>query len=401
MKILYYHQHFSTPKGSTGTRSYEFSQELIKRGHSVTMICGNYSMAESGLNRPFVKGRRSGLVDGIKVIELDMNYSNSDSYLYRTYIFLKYSLAGIMIAFKEDYDLLFATSTPLTAGIPGIVINLFKRKPFIFEVRDLWPELPKAMGVITNPIILKLMDVLETISYKSATSCIALSPGILRGIQKKVPTKDIIMISNGCDLGLTSKARIQSKHEKFVAVFTGAHGLANGLESVVDTAQILAEMGNENIEIQFIGDGALKEQLKERVKTKKINNCLFLDPMPKVILFNYLSSNADIGLMILKDIPAFYFGTSPNKFFDYISIGLPVLNNYPGWLSEIIKEHNCGVAIPPNDPELFAKTLVSLSENKNKMNLMGNNAKKTALNKFDRRKLGEKFVNFIEFQVNK
>ena len=400
MKILYYHQHFSTPNGSTGTRSYEFSQELIKRGHSVTMVCGNYWMAESGVTKPFVKGRRSGFVDGIKVIELDMNYSNSDGYLYRTYIFLKYSLVGIYIGLKEDYDLIFATSTPLTAGIPGIVINLFKRKPFIFEVRDLWPELPKAMGVIKNSIILTLMDILETLSYRSATSCIALSPGILKGIQKKTPNKEVIMIPNGCDLRLTPKNKIQLKREKFVAVFTGAHGLANGLGAVLDAAQILLEIGNQNIQIQFIGDGGFKEELKERVEKQQLNNCLFLDPMPKDILFHYLSKNADIGLMILKDIPAFYFGTSPNKFFDYISIGLPVLNNYPGWLSELINEYDCGVAIDPNDPELFAKTLIKLSESQTQIARMSNNSKKLAQNKFDRMKLANSFVNFIESHSN-
>ena len=395
MKILYYHQHFSTPKGSTGTRSYEFSRQLIQQGHSVTMVCGNYWIAKSGLSVPFNKGRRTGIVDGIKVIELEMNYSNSDSFFYRTFIFLKYSLTAIITAFKENYDLVFATSTPLTASIPGIVSNFFKKKPFIFEVRDLWPELPKEMGVITNPVILRLMDFLETISYKSATACIALSPGILKGIQKKVPNKEIVMIPNGCDLRLLKKNRIKLKHEKFVAIFAGAHGLANGLESVLDTAQILLNMGNQNIEIQFIGDGGLKEKLKERAKTQNLDNCLFLDPMPKELLFNYLSQNADIGLMVLKNIPAFYFGTSPNKFFDYISIGLPVLNNYPGWLSEIINEHNCGVAIPPNNPKLFAKTLISLSKNPNRMKSMSHNSKKLAQNKFDRRKLSKTFVNFV------
>ena len=122
--------------------------------------------------------------------------------------------------------------------------------------------------------------------------------------------------------------------------------------------------------------------------------------MPKDILFHYLSKNADIGLMILKDIPAFYFGTSPNKFFDYISIGLPVLNNYPGWLSELINEYDCGVAIDPNDSELFAKTLIKLSQSQTQISRMSNNSKKLAQNKFDRTKLANSFVNFIESHSN-
>ena len=122
----------------------------------------------------------------IKIIELELNYSNKNSFLKRTFIFLKYSFFGLKIVLKSDYDILFSTSTPLTAAIPGIFSKLFYKKPFIFEVRDLWPELPKAMGIITNPIVLKSMDILGTIAYKSANACIGLSPGIVNGILKKI-----------------------------------------------------------------------------------------------------------------------------------------------------------------------------------------------------------------------
>ena len=119
MNILYYHQHFSTPKGATGTRSYEFAQKLIKQGHKVTIVCGSYWIAETGLTGVFIRGQRRGIVDGINIIELEPNI------LIQTIFgghlsFLRYSLLGINIALKEKYDILFATSTPLTAGIPGI-----------------------------------------------------------------------------------------------------------------------------------------------------------------------------------------------------------------------------------------------------------------------------------------
>ena len=200
MKILYYHQHFSTPKGSAGTRSYEMANQLIKRGHTVTMVCGSNILADTGLKNVFINGKREGLVNNIYVIEFDLPYSNSTSFIKRSLIFFRFSLAGLTIALKEDYDLLFATSTPLTTGIPGVIAKIFRKKPFVFEVRDLWPELPKAMKVIKNPIILKLMDWLETILYKTATACIGLSPGIVEGIKRKTPRKNIVMIPNGCDL---------------------------------------------------------------------------------------------------------------------------------------------------------------------------------------------------------
>ncbi len=401
MNILYFHQHFSTPKGATGTRSYEFAKKLIKRGHEVTIVCGSYWIAETGLTGAFVRGRRKGTVSGIKVIEIQLEYSNSDSFFWRTLIFFRYSLSSIKIALKENYDILFATSTPLTAGIPGVFAKLFRGKTFIFEVRDLWPELPKAMKVITNPIILKLMDWLETIVYKTATACIGLSPGIVDGIKKKTPNKKVAMIPNGCDLNLVYNVTKNTKNKKFIAVFTGAHGFANGLDAVLDAAKILIQNGENNIEIQFIGDGILKPMLMKRVQLEKINNCKFMNPMSKDDLFNYLQKEASVGLMILDDIPAFYFGTSPNKFFDYIALGLPVINNYPGWLAEIITDHNCGLVIKPGNPESFSEALIAMKSNRASLNRMGENAKKLAASDFDRNKLSDQLVDFLVTNIDK
>ena len=396
MNVLYYHQHFSTPKGSTGTRSYEFAKKLIKNGHSVTMICGSYWIADTGLSESFKNGKRSGLVDGINVVEFDLSYSNTDSFIKRTLIFLQYSWQGIKIALVQDYDVLFATSTPLTAGIPSIFAKIFRRKPFVFEVRDLWPELPKAMGVITNPIVLKLMDWLETISYNSSTVCIGLSPGIVEGIKKKAPEKIVKMIPNGCDLYLVEKKIKRQNNDQFIAVFTGAHGIANGLNAVLDAAKILIQNGRDDIQLQFIGDGLLKSKLVNRAKNEGLSNCTFLDPMPKMDLFDHLNNNATVGLMILDNVPAFYYGTSPNKFFDYLSLGLPVINNYPGWLEELILQHQCGIAVPPDNPEAFADGLITLKDNPDLWKIMSKNARQLAENEFDRSRCCKQFVDVLE-----
>ena len=268
MKVLYFHQYFSTPNGSTGTRSYEFAKRLIKRGHEVTIICGSYWIADTGLKGKFQYGHRSGKVDGINVIELKLFYSNSQNFLSRSVTFIRYSLLGIYFAMIKDYDLLFATSTPLTASIPGIFARIFRRKPFVFEVRDLWPELPKKMGVIENPIILFFLEILEKVSYKAAIACIGLSPGIVKGILNKDPLKRVVMIPNGCDNNLTMESNHIKKRNIFKAVFAGAHGYANGLIELIKVAELLTFHNVIDIEIELIGDGIKKSELVQYVKEK-------------------------------------------------------------------------------------------------------------------------------------
>jgi len=164
MHVLYFHQHFTTPDGSTGTRSYEVSKRLLATGHRVTMVCGAAVLSKTGLSGPFLNGRREGSVDGIYVIELELPYSNYQSFLRRSWTFLHFAFRSIVLALRLDYDVLFATSTPLTAALPGIAARWLRRKPFVFEVRDLWPELPRAMGVIRNRMVLLMMDWLEFVA---------------------------------------------------------------------------------------------------------------------------------------------------------------------------------------------------------------------------------------------
>lgn len=142
MRVIYFHQHFSTPKGMVGIRSYEMARRLVARGHQVTMVCGSYGGGQTGLDVPFSKGRRQGTVDGIDIIEFDLAYSNTDGFIKRTTTFFSFALRSIRLAMTEEYDLVFATTTPLTAGIPGIFARWLRGKAFVFEVRDLWPELP-------------------------------------------------------------------------------------------------------------------------------------------------------------------------------------------------------------------------------------------------------------------
>lgn len=402
MKILYYHQHFSTRSGSTGTRSYEMAKRLIEKGHSVTMVCGSYAGGQTGLQNEFVNGVRRGVVDSINVIELYLPYSNKDSFIKRTITFLKFAAKSTLIAFQEKHDLLFATSTPLTAGIPGIITSPLTRKKFVFEVRDLWPELPREMKVITNPVILWLMSVLEWCSYHSADACIGLSPGIIQGIQKRgIKASKTNLVPNGCDLSLFKEEsdtpwRPEGVNESdLMAVFTGTHGMANGLDALLKAAAVLKKRQRNDIKLVMIGDGKLKPGLMMEAKKLGLDNCIFHPPVSKIKLSGLMNA-ADVGLMLLANVPAFYYGTSPNKFFDYIATGIPVLNNYPGWVADMIHQNDCGIAIPPENPEAFADALETFANDRSLKAKMGNNGRKLAEKEFSRELLSNRFVEILE-----
>ncbi len=239
MKVLYFHQHFVTPHGAGAIRSYAMARKLIERGHQVTMVCGSFSGGNTGLSGPYSKGVRRGSVDGIDVVEFDLAYSNHDGLLKRSWTFMKFALRSVMLALREPYDLVFASTTPLTAGIPGIVARWLRGKTFVFEVRDLWPELPRAMGVIRNPVVLWAMGVLEWASYRSAHALVGLSPGIVEGIMHRgVPRERIALVPNGCDLDLFAQDAPPWRPEgvapsDLMAVFAGTHGMANGLDALL------------------------------------------------------------------------------------------------------------------------------------------------------------------------
>ena len=405
MKVLYFHQHFSTPKGSAGTRSYEMARRLLAEGHEVTMVCGSYHGGQTGLQGAFRWGRREGEVDGIRVVEFNLAYSNADGFLKRAGLFLLFALRSVLVALTRRYDVVFATSTPLTAGVPGIVARWLRGKRFVFEVRDLWPELPRAMGVITNPLVLWLMSGLEWLSYHSAHRLVALSPGMAQGIRARgIDPARIAMIPNGCDFGIFAAPGPGWRPEgvavtDLMAIFTGTHGMANGLDAVLDAGAELKRRGRTDIKLVLVGQGMRKPALRERAAAEGLDGAgggplVFHDPVDKARLAG-LMAEADLGMQILANVPAFYFGTSPNKFFDYISAGLPVLNNYPGWLASMIEESGCGFSVPPDDPVRFADALEAAADDRDALAAKGYAAERLARERFDRDTLGRDFVAWV------
>jgi glycosyltransferase involved in cell wall biosynthesis len=258
------------------------------------------------------------------------------------------------------------------------------------------------MGVVTNPLVLAGLSLLEWLSYRTADSCIGLSPGIVEGIRRRSRVGlPIAMIPNGCDLELFQPGERGSlalpgiAPDDCVAVFTGAHGQANGLDAVLDAAAELQRRGRMDIKFVFIGDGKLKPVLRARAEREGLTQCRFIDPMPKKQL-NTIVASCDVGLMILADVPAFYYGTSPNKFFDYLASGLPVLNNYPGWLAGLVTENRCGLAVPPRNPSAFADAMEFLADHPAERNAMRQRARQLGEAQFSRERLAGEFIAWLE-----
>jgi glycosyltransferase involved in cell wall biosynthesis len=401
MHVAYIHQHFSTTKGTTGTRSYAMSRRLIAGGHRVTMVCGVYDVG--GLKSEANERVTQTELDGIPVICINEPYSNRMGFLRRLQAFGRFAGEATKVVSKLDADLVFATSTPLTVGIPGMKAAKRLGVPFVFEVRDLWPEVPIAIGVLKNPALIWYAKRLERRIYRAADHIIALSPGMKEGILATgYPSERVTMIPNGCDLDVFQPSDEPLTDERFGKpgdfrlIFTGAHGLANGLDAVLDAAAELKRRRARGVRFVFLGTGREKPRLMQRSVDEGLSDLtVWVDPISKLELARVLP-RMDVGMMILKNLPAFYYGTSPNKFFDYIASGLPVLNNYPGWIADMIREHRCGVVVEPDNPAAFADAVLDLREKGTELKAMGQRACRLAETQFAREKLASSFVETLE-----
>jgi glycosyltransferase involved in cell wall biosynthesis len=395
MRLLYVHQHFSTPDGTVGNRSWAFARAAIARGHHVTMLCGGYQGGSTGLAGPFVRGLRQGTVDGIDVIEIAAPAGNAQSMPTRAGSFARFALAASLRAMRCPADLVYATSTPLTVAIPALAGRL-RGTPYVFEVRDLWPELPVAMGVVRNPVAIGSLSALEWAAYRGARAVVALSDGMAAGVARRgIAAERIAVIPNGSDLDLfvpTAPAPAPwLAPGEVAAIYAGAHGRANGLDHLLDVA---AHLQGTAVRLVLAGDGFEKPRLLARARAEGLLNVTFLDAAPRRAM-PALFAACGIGLQSLADVPAFHEGTSPNKLMDYFAAGLPVAITYPGWAARLIEAAGAGVA-PPRDPAAFAAALVALAADAPRRATMGAAARRLAETRFDRARLAETFVAVIE-----
>lgn len=350
--ILYLHQYFATPESNGGTRSFEMARRFVSKGYNVTFVTSSAFLSES---YSFSSGWNEINISGIKLYVLHLPYSNNDSYLQRIFKFIQFSLRAIPKSLKIDSDVIFATSTPLTIAIPGVICSRAKKIPLVFEVRDLWPELPVAIGAIKNPILIWLAEKLEVFAYYNATRLVGLSPGMCDGIKRKGIANDkITLATNSCDTELFDVGEgigYDYKQESLsfvgnrrLVVYTGTFGAINDVSYIVRLAKASLLQSNE-VCFVAIGAGMEKKSVIELAKTEGVlnNNLFILDPVPKTEIVKLLSA-ADLSLSLFGPIKKMWHN-SANKLFDALASGTPIAINYGGWQKELIEEHKCGLVL--------------------------------------------------------
>ncbi len=408
MHILYIHQYFTTPEEGGGTRSYEFARSLVKRGHNVTILTG------SELNNSLVNGKNKidEYIEGVHIIYLKTTYSTYMSFKRRLYSFVDFSFRATLFGIRiKKYDLIFATSTPLTVAIPGIILSFLRRVPMIFEVRDLWPEVPIQMGVITNPIIIKFLRFFENFTYRRAKHIIALSPGMAEGILTAGISKDkVTMIPNYCNLDFfkPGKPNINNlgklAHNNYVITYCGAISDANNLELIIYAAEKLQKASSPAIFV-IAGDGKLKPKLEKLTEVKKLKNVIFLGKINKYEVAE-LYRKAIACLVLFKNLPVLSTN-SPNKFFDAISTGKPIITNMGGWIGEMVESNKIGFSVENDNPQSIVNAVDKLiNMDKKQIEEMGQNARKLAKEKFNQEDMVEKLEKIfqkvkISYKTNK
>ncbi len=364
MKILYLHQYFATPESNAGTRSYEMAKRFIAKGHEVTFVTTSaYLSRDYNLS----SGWNEVNLDGINLYVLHSNYSNEDSYLKRILKFFNFALRSIPKSLKVNADVVLATSTPLTIAIPGVLFSKLKRVPMVFEVRDLWPELPVAIGAIKNPILISLAEKLELFAYRNATRFIGLSPGMCDGIARHgISREAITLATNSCDTELFDVDKkvglyYRSNELSFVdgrklVVYTGTFGPINDVGYIVHLAKASLENVN-NICFIAIGTGMQKESVKMLAREEGVLglNLFILDPVPKTEIVKLLSA-ADLSLSLFGPVREMWHN-SANKLFDALASQTPIAINYGGWQKDFIDESNCGITLDPKDHVKAANTV--------------------------------------------
>jgi len=388
MHILIFHQYFVTNRAAGGTRTYELARRLLQRGNRVTIVSGDALYFTGGrVSKSRLMWRREN-VDNIEVVWVRIPFGGSRKILLRMLGFLWFIPVSFLAALPAPSpDVIIATSTPLTIGIPALLLSWFRRVPFIFELRDLWPDCVVDYNVVRNRALIRAAYWLESFLYRRATAIIALTKGIReRVISKGIAPDKVWVITNAADLELFSPSGPRMDLEtiagvpqgSFACVFAGSFGIAYDLSLVVQAMDFLRD--RKDIHLTLMGTGPEKERLMQEVAKGGLRNVHFLGPVPKSEVPAFLRSG-QVGILTIRHGSLSYIFL-PNKFFDLIACGRPVVLNFDGEAREYVEGAGAGVYVPPGDARALAEALQALADSPERLRQMGANARHLAEKQF-------------------
>lgn len=410
MRILLLHQYYLEDDDAGGSRWNEMTRMWAEQGHTITVVAGmmhsnGFEKRKEYKNKYFVKKSKEN-IDIWRCHVSESYNSNFIGRLWGYFSFVFSSLWCLLFKVEEKHNVIIITSPPLFISISAMIFSKIKRTPLIFEVRDLWPESAIDTGVVKNKLIIKLAYWLERISYKNANLINVLTPAFKKALieKKNIHGEKIIYIPNAADFDISDElvrtnevSDLREKYnlrDKFIITYVGAHGLANCLGQVLDTAKL---MKDTEVVFVLIGNGMEKPMLIKRAEEENIQNVIFLDSVPKREVFKYILSS-DMGASILKKVDTFKTVYS-NKTFDYFACKKPVFMLIDGVSRELVEDANAGIYVEPENPISFAETIKKYMNDRDKIVTQGENGYKYAKSNFDRKLLSERYLKLIESHI--
>lgn len=401
MHLLLIHQAFASPNEPGGTRHYEFARQLVQAGQRVTIVASDLS---------YLTGQRTtagrGLItrqelDGIVVLRAYTYPALHRSFAWRIVSFLSFMVISVGAALRAGpVDLVMGTSPPIFQAVSAWLVAVLRRRPFLLEVRDLWPDFAIDIGVLRNPVLIALSRWLERFLYRRATHLLVNSPAYRDYlIGKGVPQEKISLIPNGVDPEMFDPEargeRLRAEWRldgKFVVTYAGALGLANDIPTILRAADRLRDQSE--VHFLLVGDGKERANLEAQAHQLGLTNVTFVGSRPKFEMAEVLAAS-DACLATLRDIPMFRT-TYPNKVFDYMAAGRPTILAIDGVIRQVIEAAGGGIFVPPGDDAALATAVISLSQDRARSRAMGQAARAYAVEHFNRRQQAAQFAELIE-----
>ncbi len=400
MHILLIHQAFASLNEAGGTRHYEIAHHLIQQGHRVTVITSPISYltgkAKSG-KIPWVT--RETPEPGMELLRVYVYPSLHKSFFHRLINFFSFMFSSFWVGLGvKNVTTVWGTSPPIFQGWTAWLLARIKLVPFVFEVRDLWPEFAVAIGVLKNTTLIRMSYWLESFLYRHADRIVVNSPGFIPFVQQR-GGKDILLIPNGVDPAMfdpNAKGNdfrgVHNLTNAFIVLYAGAHGISNDLDVILAAAEITRE--NKNIQYVFVGDGKEKPALQQITLNKGLKNVLFLPAVAKSGMEEVMAAS-DVCIAILKPLDL-YKTTYPNKVFDYMAAGRPIVLAIDGVIREVVESAHAGIFIPPGNSIEMAKVIVELYKDRDATRQMGLDGRKYVCEHFDRKQMANQFEKLFQ-----